>query len=154
MRKSIVPMWTGQFGRNCDALPLPRSHRCDDFPAEYSLASPPRRTRLRFLSLAHAATSNLVRRAKLSEWQPGTFSSVSLQGVTPSYQGTIREPAGKLLARAELLKPESMEPGTFGGDTPSPTGRQTKRCCLKQRGAAGSNWDLVGQWPVTGEFLN
>ena len=94
----------------------PRSHRCEEFPAEYSLASPPRRTRLRFLSLAHAATNNLVRRAKLSEWQPGTFSSVSLQGVTPSYQGTCREPTGKLLARAELLKPESIEPGTLADD--------------------------------------
>jgi hypothetical protein len=60
----------------------PRSHRCDEFPAgvflgEFAAADSP------LLSLAHAATNNLVRRAKLSEWQPGTFSSVSLQGVTP-----------------------------------------------------------------------
>ena len=73
----------------------PRSHRCDEFPAEYSLASPPRRTRLRFLSLAHAATNNFVRRAKLSEWQPGTFSSVSLQGVTPGFRKSLTHLSGQ-----------------------------------------------------------
>lgn len=40
------------------------------------------RARLRFLSQAHAATNNLVRRANLSERQPGTFCFVSPEGVT------------------------------------------------------------------------
>jgi hypothetical protein len=54
------------------------------FRLEYSLASPPRRTRLSSASLMLQPTTS-VRRAKLSEWQPGTFSSVSLQGVTPVF---------------------------------------------------------------------
>jgi hypothetical protein len=38
----------------------PRSHRCDEFPAEYSLASPPRRTRLSSASLMLQPTTSFV----------------------------------------------------------------------------------------------
>jgi hypothetical protein len=60
-----------------------RPHRCDEFPAEYSLAS----CSPAELASASSATlmlqpSTLVRRANLSERQPGNSLTVSLQGVT------------------------------------------------------------------------
>ena len=61
----------------------PVSHRCDEFPAEYSLAS----CSPALLASAFSATLMLqpitfVRRANLSERQPGNFLAVSLDGVT------------------------------------------------------------------------
>ena len=65
---------------NC---PSSASHRCDEFPAEYSLAS------CSPAELASASSATLmlqpttfVRRANLSERQPGNSLSVSPQGVT------------------------------------------------------------------------
>ena len=62
----------------------PASHRCDEFPAEYSLAS------CSPAELASASSATLmlqpttfVRRSKISERQPGNFRTVSAQGVTP-----------------------------------------------------------------------
>ena len=60
------------------------SHRCDEFPAEYSLAS----CSPAWLASASSATlmlqpTTLVRRAKLSERSLGNFPTVSVQGVTP-----------------------------------------------------------------------
>jgi hypothetical protein len=59
------------------------SHRCDEFPAEYSSAS------CSPAELASASSATLmlqlitfVRRANLSERQPGNSLTVSLQGVT------------------------------------------------------------------------
>ena len=61
----------------------PATHRCDEFPAEYSLAS------CSPAELASASSATLmlqpttpVRRANLSERQPGNSLAVSLQGVT------------------------------------------------------------------------
>ena len=61
----------------------PRAHRCDEFPAEYSLAS----CSPAVLASASSAGRMLqpitfVRRANLSERQPGTFATVSAEGVT------------------------------------------------------------------------
>jgi len=65
---------------NC---PSSASHRCDEFPAEYSLAS------CSPAELASASSATLmlqpttfVRRANLSERQPGNSLCVSPQGVT------------------------------------------------------------------------
>ena len=65
---------------NC---PSSASHRCDEFPAEYSLAS------CSPAELASASSATLmlqpttfVRRANLSERQPGNSLSVSPQGGT------------------------------------------------------------------------
>jgi len=63
------------------------SHRCDEFPAEYSSAS------CSPAELASASSATLmlqpitfVRRANLSERQPGNFLAVSLEGA-PQRQG-------------------------------------------------------------------
>jgi len=60
-----------------------RTHRCDEFPAEYSLASC---SRALLASASSAALmlqpTTLVRRANLSERQPGNSSTVPLKGVT------------------------------------------------------------------------
>jgi len=68
------------------------SHRCDEFPAEYSLAS------CSPAELASASSATLmlppttfVRRANRSERQPGNSLSVSPQGVTAQlFSLTIR----------------------------------------------------------------
>src|SRR5690349_16826646 len=72
-----------------------RPHRCDEFPAEYSSAS----CSPAVLASAFSATLMLqpitfVRRANLSERQPGNFLSVSLEGVTAragNSEGICRE---------------------------------------------------------------
>jgi len=60
-----------------------RPHRCDEFPAEYSLASC---SPAELASASSAAVmlqpTTLVRRANLSERQPGSFRTVSTEGVT------------------------------------------------------------------------
>ena len=63
--------------------PASRAHRCDEFPAEYSSAS------CSPALLASASSARLmlnqptfVRRANLSERQPGDFPFVSAYGVT------------------------------------------------------------------------
>jgi hypothetical protein len=61
------------------------SHRCDEFPAEYSLASC---SPAELASASPAALSlqptTFVRRAKLSERQPGNSFPVSVEGFTPT----------------------------------------------------------------------
>jgi len=73
------------------------SHRCDEFPAEYSSAS------CSPAELASASSATLmlqlitfVRRANLSERQPGNSLTVSLQGVTA-------RTVWSLLSRGNLL---------------------------------------------------
>ena len=58
-------------------------HRCDEFPAEYSLAScsPAELASASSASLMLQPT-NPVRRANFSERQPGSFRTVSIDGVT------------------------------------------------------------------------
>jgi len=69
------------------------SHRCDEFPAEYSSAS----CSPAELASASSATlmlqpTTLVRRAKLSERQPGNSLTVSLQGVTAIVRNSLLFP--------------------------------------------------------------
>ena len=60
------------------------SHRCDEFPAEYSSASC---SPAELASASSAALmlqlTTLVRRANLSERQPGNSFTVSAEGFTP-----------------------------------------------------------------------
>jgi hypothetical protein len=60
------------------------SHRCDEFPAEYSLASC---SPAELASASPAALmlqlTTFVRRANLSERQPGNSFTVSAEGFTP-----------------------------------------------------------------------
>jgi hypothetical protein len=61
----------------------PVSHRCDEFPAEYSLAScSPALLASAFSAMLMLQPITFVRRANLSERQPGNSSTVSPQGVT------------------------------------------------------------------------
>jgi len=61
-------------------------HRCDEFPAEYSLAScSPAELASAFSAIYYAATNNPVRPQNGSERLIGTFTSVSLDGVTSVY---------------------------------------------------------------------
>ena len=61
------------------------SHRCDEFPAEYSSASC---SPAELASASSAALilqlTTLVRRANLSERQPGNSFTVSAEGFTPN----------------------------------------------------------------------
>jgi len=60
------------------------AHRCDEFPAEYSLAScSPAELASASSAMLMLQPTTFVRRAKLSERQPGNFLSVSIKGVTP-----------------------------------------------------------------------
>jgi hypothetical protein len=61
-----------------------RSHRRDEFPAEYSLAScSPAELASALSATYHAATNNPVRLLNGSERFNGTFTSVSVEGVAP-----------------------------------------------------------------------
>ena len=63
-----------------------RFHRCDEFPAEYSLAScSPAELASAFSAIYHAATNYPVRLRNYSERLFGTFTTVSLEGVTSRY---------------------------------------------------------------------
>jgi hypothetical protein len=67
-----------------------RSHRSDEFPAEYSLAScSPAELASAFSATYHAATNNPVRLLNGSERFNGTFTSVSVEGVTPRVRPEI-----------------------------------------------------------------
>jgi hypothetical protein len=58
-----------------------RFHRCDEFPAEYSLAScSPAELASAFSAIYHAATNYPVRLRNYSERLFGTFTTVSLVG--------------------------------------------------------------------------
>jgi hypothetical protein len=66
---------------SCGSSP---SHRCDEFPADYSSAS----CSPALLASASSAVlmlqpTTLIRRANLSERQPGNSSTVSAEGFTP-----------------------------------------------------------------------
>jgi hypothetical protein len=58
--------------------PASRAHRCDEFPAEYSLAScSPAELASASSAIRMLQPTTFVRRANLSERQPGTFLFVS-----------------------------------------------------------------------------
>jgi hypothetical protein len=62
-----------------------RPHRCDEFPAEYSLAScSPAELASASSASVMLQPTTLVRRANFSERQPGSFRTVSTEGVTLS----------------------------------------------------------------------
>ena len=66
------------------------AHRCDEFPAEYSLAScSPAELASASSAMLMLQPTTFVRRAKLSERQPGNFLSVSIKGVTPEINSLI-----------------------------------------------------------------
>jgi hypothetical protein len=72
------------------------SHRCDEFPAEYSSAS----CSPAWLACASPAAlmlqpTTFVRRAKLSERKPGNSSAVSAEGFTPNVAGNYGKSDGK-----------------------------------------------------------
>ena len=70
-----------------------RPHRCDEFPAEYSSAScSPAELASAFSATYHAATNNPVRLPNGSERFNGTFTSVSVEGVTSSVRSSQDHP--------------------------------------------------------------
>jgi len=78
-------------------------HRCDEFPAEYSLAScsPAELASASSASLMLQPT-NPVRRANFSERQPGSFRTVSIDGVTLAAM-----PPQGVLTRSLFLNPSA-----------------------------------------------
>jgi hypothetical protein len=61
------------------------SHRCDEFPAEYSSAScSPAELAPASPAALMLQPTTFVRRANLSERQPGNSCTVSAEGFTPS----------------------------------------------------------------------
>ncbi len=78
----------------------PASHRCDEFPAEYSSASCSPALLASVSSTALMLQQQpFVRRTKLSERHLGNFRTVSLQGVT-SRTGNLGAKKSGTLSRA------------------------------------------------------
>ena len=79
-----------------------RSHRRDEFPAEYSLAScSPAELASAFSATYHAVTNNPVRLLNGSERFNGTFTSVSVEGVTPGGRDTESVQTGGIPDRTD-----------------------------------------------------
>jgi len=68
----------------------PRPHRCDEFPAEYCLASCSPALLASACSALMLQPTTFVRRANLSERQPGNFLFVSLEGGTAQVLSSCR----------------------------------------------------------------
>src|SRR6185437_6379430 len=99
MRRSIVPMWSEKLGRIRDELRLLPSHRCDESPAGYSLAScSPAVLPSASPAQPMVAGRTITRRSKKQEIEAGEFSDCLTNGVHCSHNREFQfpDPAKKI----------------------------------------------------------